>query len=160
MIDGVVFVARGAPSRSKEHVQSEFADIVQEEREAVRALKLSKGRRPTGVSPDVVASTSGGKRGGVDSRGASDPLKKAKAINVSSGGLSYDDVDSAARRSFDPARGLWDDAVGVDRYLCDTGHLLDVRRLRDMSPDTFKRESNLSRYRVCVFLACDTVQTD
>ena len=97
MIDGVVFVARGAPSRSKGYVQSEFDDINQEEVEAARALRLSKGRHPTGVSSDVAASTSGGKRGGVDSRGASDPSKKAKAIDISSGVLPNDSVNSTAR---------------------------------------------------------------
>jgi hypothetical protein len=70
---------------------------------------------------------------------------------ITPGAFPYDGVDSAVRWRFDSNRPLWDEADDVEKYICDTGHPLDMQRLHGISEEELERERNLYDYRVHTF---------
>ena len=112
------------------------------------ALKPPKGSSLG--TPSGGCSSSGGKRGGSD---ATDGSKRAKSGVITPGAPPYDGVDSAVRWGFHSDCPLWDDADVVGKYICDTGHPLDMQRLRGISEEELRKERNLHDYRVYTLLS-------
>jgi hypothetical protein len=71
---------------------------------------------------------------------------------IAPGALPYDGVDSAVRWGFGSKSPLWDEADDVEKYICDTGHPLDMQRLQGVPEEELRKERNLYDYRVHTFL--------